>query len=484
MDTRLGCSPQAKSRSDDGGIVRTRRKLSTFLRVPGSDRTRDYLGAGLGRAAGWLARMSHWGSGSSLPGMIAEAVSPGFIRRRARLYAGVALVSGTNGKTTTSSMLRAILDGAGTSTVGNESGANLRQGIATSLLRVPVATALAVLEVDEATLTNVTPELEPRVLVLTNVFRDQMDRFGEVERVIELLERSCDLLPEDATILANVDDPLLWPALEHRDPVGFGIRLLQAPASVPSMRVETEVCSRCGEPLVYTSRTFAHLGVAGCSGCSWRSAEPTYVGTITERGGLRLVTLEVAGERLTLPTGGVHNAYNAIAAIAAADQLGVSMSQAVQTLRSFQPRFGRAEQVQVGGRTVWLALMKNPGAAHVLIDEIADDPRVGSVVVSVNDAAADGHDISWIWDVDFERLVRAGLPLVPSGKRVGDVAVRLKYTGGSVEPQHPDPLDAITAALAVCPSDRSPVVLATYTAMLSVRKAFGGQVASLADAPV
>jgi UDP-N-acetylmuramyl tripeptide synthase len=209
-----------------------------------------------------------------------------------------------------------------------------------------------------------------------------------------------------------------------------------------------------------------------------------YVGTVTARGGLRSVTLEVGGERLTLPTGGVHNAYNAMAALAVADKLGVSMSHAVQTLRSFEPRFGRAEQVQVDGRPVWLALMKNPGAAGVLIDEIADDPHVGSVVVSVNDAAADGRDISWIWDADFERLVRAGLPLVPSGQRVDDVAVRLKYTGGSVEPRCPDPLDAITAALAVCPSDRSPVVLATYTAMLSVRKAIGGRVASLADAPV
>jgi UDP-N-acetylmuramyl tripeptide synthase len=428
--------------------------------------------------------MSKRGSGSSLPGMIAEAVSPGFIRRRARLCAKVVLVSGTNGKTTTSSMLRAILDAEGTSTVGNETGANLRQGIATSLLRVSMATERAVLEVDEATLTSVMPELGPRVLVLTNVFRDQMDRFGEVERVIELLVRSCDLLPEDATILANVDDPLLWQALEHHDPVGFGIRLLEGSTSVPSMPIEAEVCSRCGELLAYASRTFAHLGVAGCTSCSWRSTEPTYLGTITERGGLRSVTLEVAGERVTLPTGGVHNAYNAIAAIAAADQLGVSLSQSLQTLRSFQPRFGRAEQVHVNGRSVWLALMKNPGAADVLIDEIADDPCVGSVVVSVNDAAADGRDISWIWDADFERLVRAGLPLVPSGKRAGDVGVRLKYTGGSLEPQHPDPLDAIKAALAVCPSDRSPVVLATYTAMLSVRKAIGGQVASLADAPV
>jgi UDP-N-acetylmuramyl tripeptide synthase len=428
--------------------------------------------------------MSKRGSGSSLPGMIAEAVSPGFIRRRGRLCANVVLVSGTNGKTTTSSMLRAILDGEGIPTVGNETGANLRQGIATSLLRVPKATEMAVLEVDEATLTSVMPELEPRLLVLTNVFRDQMDRFGEVERVIELLDRSCDLLPEDATILANVDDPLLWPALEHRDPVGFGIRLLEGSTSVPSMRLEVEVCSRCGEPLVYSSRTFAHLGVASCSSCSWRSTEPTYRGTISERRGLRSVTLEVAGERLTLPTGGVHNAYNAIAAISAADHLGVPMSQAVQTLRSFQPRFGRAEQVHVDGRSVWLALMKNPGAADVLIDEIADDSDVGAVVVSVNDAAADGRDISWIWDADFERLVRAGLPLVPSGSRVGDVAVRLKYTGGAVELQDPDPLGAITTALAACPSDRSPVVLATYTAMLNVRRAIGGKVASLADAPV
>ena len=244
--------------------MRTQRELRPFLRAGRSGRARDNLGAGLGRAAGWLARKSKRGSGSSLPGMIAEAVSPGFIRRRAQLCAGVILVSGTNGKTTTSSMLRAILNGEGTTTVGNETGANLRQGIATSLLRVPKATEMAVLEVDEATLTSVTPELEPRLLVLTNVFRDQMDRFGEVERVIELLDRSCDLLPEDATILANVDDPLLWEALEPRDPVGFGIRLLEGSTSVPRCAWKPR-CARVAANLSYTHRGRSHTS-------AWRVA--------------------------------------------------------------------------------------------------------------------------------------------------------------------------------------------------------------------
>ena len=273
---------------------------------------------------------------------------------------------------------------------------------------------------------------------------------------------------------------MLWSAIEDRTPVGFGIRLLERPVASP-FGSEAEVCPRCGARLEYASRTIAHLGAALCRRCSWRSAPPAYLGVVIAREGLRSVTLDVAGERVTIPTGGVHNAYNAIAAIAAADLLGIPSKLSAEALRDFGPRFGRSEPVDVDGIPVWLTLMKNPGAADVLIREIVRDERIGAVIVSVNDASADGRDISWIWDVDFERLAQQGMPLFPSGRRAEDVAVRLKYAGGTVDQTRVDALEAIGAAVAACPAGRSPVVLATYTAMLDIRHAVGGRVASLAD---
>src|SRR6202795_3024492 len=225
-----------------------------------TDRIRDAIGVGLARGARLLTKLTRSGQGSSLPGVVVEAVSPGFMGRRAStIPGGVVLISGTNGKTTTASMIRTILRAEGDETIGNDTGANLRQGIASSLLDRTSQALTAVFEVDEATLVKVVPTLRPRLLVLTNVFRDQLDRFGEIERVVELLRRSCELLPEGSRVVANVDDPLLWPALTEYHPVGFGVVL--APDAAPnaadeaaegkslasSPGVEAEVCPRCGE---------------------------------------------------------------------------------------------------------------------------------------------------------------------------------------------------------------------------------------------
>jgi lipid II isoglutaminyl synthase (glutamine-hydrolysing) len=452
--------------------------LSSFERI------RDSAGVGAARVARTLSKVTRSGQGSSLPGLVAEKVSPGFIARRAaQLPGGVVLVSGTNGKTTTSSMLRTILRSRGDDSIGNDTGANLKQGIASALLEMPQGAKTAVFEVDEATLVKVVPALRPTLLVLTNVFRDQLDRFGEIERVVELLRQGCSRLPEGATVIANVDDPLLWPALDQWDPIGFGIEVQGGGSATESPGAEAEVCPRCGARLIYEARTIAHLGVARCSRCGWRSSEPYIKAKVLSRDGLRSVKIDVAGTQITLGTGGLHNAYNAAAAICAAEAMGVPMAESAAALESFRPRFGRAEELNVDGRTAWLALMKNPGAADALIGEISDDPKVGAVVVAVNDLSADGRDISWIWDVDFERLASAGLPLVPSGRRASDVAVRLKYAEGDPVPEQPAPLDAIEAALAASPPDRAPVILATYTAMLDVRSALSGPTAKLTDQP-
>jgi lipid II isoglutaminyl synthase (glutamine-hydrolysing) len=448
---------------------------------------RDGVAATVARAAGALARLVGAGEGSSFPGVVAERLSPGFMGRRiARLPGGVVVVSGTNGKTTTASMIRTILRSAGDRTIGNETGANMRQGVAAALLHVSTGARTAVFEVDEAALPTVVEELAPRLLVLTNVFRDQLDRFGESERVVQLLRLGAERLPPDAIVVANADDGMLFTALEARDPVGFGLRLpaaTQDDLDTHRIGMEAEVCPRCGVRLVYEHRTISHLGSARCPACGWASSAPRVLADVAARDGLRSVTLRVDGTTFTVPTGGLHNAYNAAAALAAAIELRVPLDDAVRALASYRARFGRLEELRVGERELLLTLMKNPASADVLIQEVAADPMIGAVVVVLNDGDADGRDVSWIWDVDFERLA-GGVPMIPSGHRADDMAVRLKYAEVSSRPASPEPLAAIEVAFAECPADRTVVVLATYTAMLDVRAAVRGRTSRLSDAPV
>jgi UDP-N-acetylmuramyl tripeptide synthase len=452
---------------------------------------RDVMAAGVSRSAGRFSRLVGAGGGTSLPGVLVEKLSPGFIARRAaRLLGGIVVVSGTNGKTTTASMIRSILRHEGLSIVGNESGSNMRQGVATALLHAPPHARMAVFEIDEGALVSLVPTLQPQLVVLTNVFRDQLDRYGEMEKVADLLRRACELRPNGGRVVANADDPLLWHTVERYAPIGFGV---QPPSTSPGAGIaspgvvgpdaEPTVCPRCGAPLTYEQRTIAHLGIARCTSCPLRWTAPAYEARVVARNSLQSITLEIAGVLFALPTGGVHNAYNAAAAIAAAGVLGIPVTRAAAALETFRPRFGRAEELRVDGRSVWLVLMKNPAGAGPLIREIASDPRVGAVIVSVNDLVPDGRDISWIWDVDFERLAMASTPLTPSGRRAADVAVRLKYAGAVPAPARREPVAAIQAALRMCPPDQVVVILATYTAMLEIRSAvLGGRAVRVADA--
>ena len=432
-------------------------------------RPRHAAAKALAKAARALSRLSGAGAGSSLPGLLLERLDPGFIPYAAdRLERGVIAVSGTNGKTTTASMICHILRRTGTQTVGNESGANLTRGIAAALLDANDGSAVGVFEVDEAALVHVVPLIRPRALVLTNIFRDQLDRFGEAESVARLLKSSVALLPPESQVIANADDALLWHAVEDRSPLGFGVAPIEREEAVTA-DAEPETCPRCGGSLLYEGRTMAHLGSVTCLRCGWRSQRPEYLVKIAGERGLDGIDIELDGHSVRLNVGGVHNAYNGAAAIAAVVSLGVPADQALEALEVFHGRFGRGEHLKIDGRDARLLLMKNPAGAGAVIREAACDPRVGAAVIAVNDQSADGKDISWIWDADFERLATLQIPLVPSGLRAHDVAVRLKYAGARPEPAEMDPLSALRTALERCPPGRLAVVLATYTAMLDFR---------------
>jgi UDP-N-acetylmuramyl tripeptide synthase len=433
-------------------------------------RPTDRLVATAARSVGRLSRRLDLGGGSSFPGLVVQKLSPGYVSRRASwLDEGVVIVSGTNGKTTTAAMVHAILRTAGREPVTNASGANLFRGVAGALLDAPAAARSGAFEVDEGALQRVVPAARPRVLVLTNVFRDQLDRFGEPETVAGLLAAAARTLPEGSRVVANADDPLLWHAVSDRAPVGFGVAPVGR-GDDASMAGELEICPSCSAPLEMTGRTIGHLGEGRCTRCSWRSDRPAYRAEIVDSS-LAGMELRIADATVRLAVGGVHNAYNAAAALATADAMGISRHDAVRALESFAPRFGRGEQLAVGDRSIRVLLMKNPGGAAAVLDQIARDPLVGSIVVAVSDQDADGRDISWIWDADFERLAGLAVPVIAGGRRASDVAVRLKYGGVTPEAVRSHPAQAVRTALSACPPDRTPVVLATYTAMLDVRGA-------------
>ncbi|HXY72436.1 MAG TPA: MurT ligase domain-containing protein [Actinomycetota bacterium] len=446
-------------------------------RTPAADRgtssARDRVARGAARATGAILRRTGAGGGSALPGTVLERLSPGFVERRAAAFGdGVVIVSGTNGKTTTASMLRTILRASGIQTAGNESGSNLRRGVASALMEAPATARMAVLEVDEAALPALVRAMRPRALVLTNVFRDQLDRYWETETIARHLADAMDAAPAGCRVIANADDPLLWHRAREHDVVGFGVASLVGAAATGSRAdAEPEACPRCGETLSYAGRTIAHLGRARCTACSWASVAPEYEATVVSSSGMSGIVVKIRGHTIHLGIGGVHNAYNAAAALAAAAVLGVSEERAAKALEEFRPRFGRSEEFSAEGHAGWLFLMKNPAGAGVVIREVTEDERVGAVVVAVSDQIADGRDISWIWDVDFERLGAAGLPTVASGRRAADVAVRLKYAGESPVGVDPEPRGALRTAASAAGQGRSIAVLATYTAMLDVRRA-------------
>jgi len=428
---------------------------------------------GFALTASKLSRTLRLGAGTSVPGLIVQRLDPGYLRRRAGALEAAVVVSGTNGKTTTTAMIDAILTEQGIPTISNPSGANLFRGVATAIVHDLPPGPIGVFEVDEGALERLVPALRPTVLVLTNVFRDQLDRFGEPETVARLLQAAARRLPEGTTVVANADDPLLWHLVADLGAVGFGVRWAGV---TPALRTggEPEICPRCGGTLRYSRRTMAHLGAAACSGCGWSSSAPMY--EVVLRGPMRLgpMPAQIDGMRFVLQASGVSNAYNAAAAIAAADAIGVGPWRSRRALERFQPRFGRGEALEFGDATVWLMLTKNPAGAAAVVAQVAADQGIGAVVVAVSDGWADGRDISWIWDADFECLASRRLPIVASGRRASDVAVRLKYAGANPMAVHPDPVAAISAATECAGAGGDIVVLATYTAMLDVRHALLG----------
>jgi lipid II isoglutaminyl synthase (glutamine-hydrolysing) len=430
----------------------------------------------IARAAGRLSRLAGQGGGTTLPGKLLATVDPGAVSAlAARLPLGSAVVSATNGKTTTAALAAGILSPR-LQLAHNSSGANLVSGVASTLLAAREA-ELGLFEVDEGAFPDVARRIRPRAVCLGNLFRDQLDRYGELEQIAERWRTAVRELPQESVLVVNADDPQVGDlATEHAGSVTFGLD--DPDQARPSLQhaADSKYCLRCGAPYVYAAAYVGHLGDYRCPSCGHGRPPLEIAARAVELEGLEGAAFDlVAPEgtrriRLTLP--GLYNVYNALAAAALTRALGAGLDEIEAGLAAARPAFGRFERIEIGDRGVLLLLIKNPAGANEIVRTLLDGgpPRVA--VIALNDAIADGRDVSWIWDVDFEPLLEGLERLVVSGERAAELALRCKYAGIPADSIEVIPRleQALDRGLALTPRGGELTVLPTYTAMLALRK--------------
>jgi lipid II isoglutaminyl synthase (glutamine-hydrolysing) len=431
----------------------------------------------LARATGELSRLARTGGGTTVPGKLLWKLDPAAVDALARrLPQGSALVSATNGKTTTAAMVAGILRGK-IRLAHNSSGANLVSGVASTLLAARDA-ELGLFEVDEAALPEVARRLRPRALCLGNLFRDQLDRYGELELVAERWRAAVHELPVDSSIVVNGDDPQVGDLGRERDPANRTVFGVDDPRQAhPALQhaADSKWCIRCGTPYEYAAAYIGHLGDYRCPACGHARPPLDVVARGIALGGIDRVSFDLVtpegSRRIQLGVPGLYNVYNALGAASLARALGASLDEIHSGLEAFRAAFGRFERIELDGKSLLVLLIKNPAGANEVIRTLlaGEPPRL--VLVALNDATADGKDVSWIWDVDFEPLLPALERLVASGDRAAELALRFKY-GGFDEAAIdvlPELEAALDHALELTPPGGELVALPTYTAMLALR---------------
>ena len=435
-----------------------------------------------GKTAAALARAFRLGGGTTMPGRVARFIEPEVAARlAARLPHGVVVVTGTNGKTTTSRLISHVFGQAGLVAVHNRAGANLAAGVIAALVQNATAQGrprgdLGVFEVDEATLPLVQPSLRPHTLLLTNLFRDQLDRYGEIDIVAGRWRGALEGLDPSAAVVFNADDPLVSDVgRAHPGPqIPFGIEDDTCGLGTLEHAADARYCYRCGIPYDYRTVYFGHMGIYRCPRCGTARPAPLVAAVEVRQRGIEGSTFRLRspwGEariRTALP--GVYNIHNVLAAAACTLQRGIPLEVVVRGVESFAPAFGRAERVRVDGGEAILLLAKNPAGFNEVLRTMLRAGDLPVALIAINDLTADGRDISWLWDVDFEMLAGRVGRVIVSGLRAEDLALRLKYAGldpAALEVRK-DLAVAFDAARAA--SDGSPLyVLPTYTAMLQLR---------------
>jgi lipid II isoglutaminyl synthase (glutamine-hydrolysing) len=423
------------------------------------------------------------GGGTSIPGMVARRLDPGILRALvADQGVPVIAITGSNGKTTTARFAAAILRGAGLPVAHNQSGANLVQGV-TSLavsaadLRGHVAPVVMVAEIDEGALPLVAPEIRPQAVLVTNLFRDQLDRYGEIYAVADAFEVVAAALPPDSVLVVNADDPIvagLAPARDGRR-VTFGLDL-RASTDAITRAADTIRCPACRANLEYEHVYLSHMGAWRCPACGLARPPLDVAVTSVEVKGLaetRFAVRTAEGEQdFAIPQSGLHVAYDAAAAVALAVGLGVPLDGAPAALAGVGPAFGRLERITAGDREIVLGFAKNPTSYNATLRALATEDLPRHLLIAVSNTLVDGEDFGWLWDVDFEASVARIETATVSGLRADELANRLKYAG--LDPVRmaviTERVPALDAALAATPPGEPLTIVAGYTPTIELRE--------------
>ena len=434
------------------------------------------------RAARSLARLVRAASrrlgrtgGTTAPGRLLLRLSPRALGRMAgELDEGSVLVSATNGKTTTAAMIAAGLEGSARELVHNRAGSNMAWGVATALLdagRRPGQ--LGLFEVDEAWLGSVARDVEPRLVLLANLFRDQLDRYGELELLADRWAQTVSELDGHAGFVLNADDPLVADLGRGREQVTY-FGLADDSQTLPAMQhaADSKHCRNCGHPYEYDAIYLGHMGRYHCPNCGRRRPDPDVVGTRVELEGMRGSRLMLETPKgpldLRLPLPGLYNVYNAVAAAATLLRLNVPLTAVGEALEDFGGAFGRVETIPIDGRQVSILLIKNPAGANEVLRTLTLEGGELDLWFALNDRIADGRDISWIWDADFEVLAGRVRRATCSGTRAEELALRLKYAGIDAPIEVNRDLGGSLDSAVAAAGERL-FALPTYTALLELR---------------
>ncbi len=459
---------------------------NTMSAPAGLGRARLALAISAGKLAGASGRLLGRGGGTSLPGIIARRIDPNILKSVVGANkAKKIVITGSNGKTTTARMTAALAQQSGRSVSQNRTGSNMLQGVTSVAVNFAnvfghLDSDVLLFEIDEGTIPLAVPEIQPDVVVITNIFRDQLDRYGELYSVAKALDKMLDSLPASATILLNANDPQVANFGQNAKArrLYFGLETTEVGTPVPEQSADVIRCIHCQEDLHYEVAYLSHLGLYRCPNCGYTLPKQDFAATsiklAADGEGPTQVTLRTpAGDlEFALPLAGIHNVYNAAAAIGAGFAAGFGLDSVADAMSNMRPAFGRLEKIQAGERTIYLAFVKNPTSFNLVLRLIAQHAGDKHLMLVASNTVVDGEDFSWLWDLNLEEIAPQVFDVVCSGSKAEELAMRLKYAEVPTDRMSiiHEREAALDIALQHLPPGETLYILASYTPTHELRR--------------
>ena len=429
--------------------------------------------------------------GTAAPGLLASRIDPNALKKLNAYISDTVLVTGTNGKTTTSRIIGTALEKTEVPYIHNREGSNLLRGVVGSLI---IKTSvfpktkrpLSLLEVDELTLPAVITQTSPKIITINNLFRDQLDRYGEIDSVRRIWQSALKNLDDSTTLVLNSDDPSIshLASKTRAKTIFFGIEDKKYALSGLPHASDFTSCVVCGTELKYDIVYMSHLGRFRCSHCGEKRPRPDVFAkeiSLDDESGFKAQIVTPEGNftiKTSLP--GLYNVYNSLSAISTLLALNIPIQNIIQSLKNFEAAFGRNEILKVGKKKLFISLVKNPTGFNEVLRTIFSKQKKRYSFIAINDLIADGRDVSWLWDVDFEHMKGKSAKTYVSGIRASDMQLRLKYSGIRAENLNLDIGASLDNAYEILPDGETLFIFPTYTAMLEikrflVKKGYGGR---------